>query len=84
MLTKVMYLGSLRDGESVPIVEQVESWNEYRLNDGTVLRFKSVVTEIVRLTNPDVYDNEGVPIYVVKSTQMAAIAQVPENLRKKV
>jgi hypothetical protein len=55
-----------------------EEWNEYQADDGTVLRFKAVVTEIFRL---DEYDQDSKPIYVVKSGNVLA-SSVPEHLKK--
>jgi len=55
-----------------------EEWNEYQADDGTVLRFKAVVTEVFRL---DEYDQDSKPIYVVKSGNVLA-SSVPELLKK--
>jgi len=56
-----------------------EDWNEYQINDGTIIRMKVVVTNIAKLT--DKYDNDGNPIYVVKSSNVLAVS-APEKLRK--
>ncbi|HEY9072934.1 MAG TPA: hypothetical protein VIN67_02275 [Desulfobaccales bacterium] len=55
-----------------------EEWNEYQADDGTVLRFKAVVTEIYRL---DEYDQDSKPIYVIKSSNVLS-SSVPEHLKK--
>jgi hypothetical protein len=57
-----------------------EEWNEYELEDGSTLRMKTVVSDVVRI--PDEYDNENNPIYVVKSTNMV-VANSPDHLKKK-
>ena len=55
-----------------------EEWNEYQADDGTVLRLKVVVSEVIRL---DEYDQDSKPIYVVKSGNILA-SSVPEHLKK--
>ena len=58
-----------------------EEWNEYDLEDGTTLRMKTVVSDIVRVD--DHYDQEGNPVYLVKSANMVVVSS-PDNLRKKI
>jgi hypothetical protein len=55
-----------------------EHWNEYLVDDGSVVRIKLVVTDIFRIDGT--YDSEGNPIYLVKSTNVTAISS-PESLR---
>jgi hypothetical protein len=57
-----------------------EPWSEYLLDDGSVVKLKSVVTEVVRLD--DQYDQVGDPIYVVKSTQIVAVS-ANDKLRRR-
>ncbi|CAN5737902.1 hypothetical protein BH24ACT22_BH24ACT22_05450 [soil metagenome] len=54
-----------------------EHWNEYLVDDGTVVRVKLVVKEIIRLDGE--YNDQGDPIYTVESTSVSAIS-VPEEL----
>lgn len=56
-----------------------EDWNEYDLEDGTTVRMKTVVSEVVRV--PEQFDNEGNPVYVVKSTNLLVV-KAPDNLKK--
>jgi hypothetical protein len=56
-----------------------ENWNEYLLDDGTVIRLKLVVTEAVRVDGQ--YDPEGNPLYLVKSTNVMGVS-APEHLRR--
>jgi hypothetical protein len=56
----------------MPYQNIAEHWNEYLLNDGSVLRLKSVVTNILKLV--DRYDGEGNPVYFVKSTQVVSVS----------
>ena len=79
--TKTMFNGQLFDGVEVPVAESTERWSEYKLEDGTTLRVKHVVSSIVRLDK--VYDPEKNPVYVTKGTNVAATVLVPEHLRFK-
>ena len=57
-----------------------EHWNEYLLDDGTVLRIKLVVTNVVRID--DEYNMKGEPIYMIDSSNVVSVS-VPEELMKK-
>ncbi len=57
-----------------------ETWNQYLLSDGTVLKLKVVVTEAIRADGH--YDNNGDPLYMVKSSNVLS-SIVPENLKRK-
>lgn len=56
-----------------------EYFNEYLLDDGTVLRFKAVVTKVFRIEGE--YDVEGNPSYLVLSNNVVATSS-PDELRK--
>lgn len=56
-----------------------EHWNEYLLDDGTVLRLKPVVTEILRVEGQ--YDQNGNPGYIVQATNVTAV-DAPDELRR--
>lgn len=55
-----------------------EHWNEYLVDDGSVIRVKLVATEVLRLDGE--YDLNGSPVYLVQSTNVMAV-DAPENLR---
>jgi hypothetical protein len=76
-----MLEGQLVDGVEVAPTESKEYWNEFKLEDGAVLRLKLTVGSIVRVIGR--YDPEGMPVYVVKATTAMVIPSVPENLRRK-
>ena len=57
-----------------------EHFNEYLVEDGTVIKLKLVVTEILRLD--DEYDSEGNPIYIVASANVPFVS-APDELRRK-
>ncbi len=56
-----------------------EHWNEYLLDDKSVLRLKPIVTDILRVV--DQHDAVGNPIYLVQSTNVIAVDPADE-LRK--
>lgn len=72
--------GNPIDAEQIPVTQSIENWNQYILEDGSVLKMKVVVSEILRLL--DRYDMAGDPIYVIKSTNVIS-AECPNNLKKK-
>ena len=79
----------LPDGSEADLVENKfealkEEWNEYRLSDGTMVRFKVVVTAIGRVVNERgeiTYNNEGVQNVVVKSTNIVHVIDPPPDTR---
>lgn len=75
----------LPDGREIVAEETVfrsplESWSEYLVDDGTVIRLKPVVTEILKLENE--FDANGNPAYVVNA-QNVLVVSAPEDLRRK-
>ncbi len=76
---KVPYEGKTVEGLDMDFKSIKEDWNEYQINDGTIVRMKVVVTNIAKVT--DKYDNEGNPVYIVKSSNVLAIS-APEKLKK--
>jgi len=57
-----------------------EDWNEYQLVDGTVIKMKLVVSEILRIEGE--YDNEGNPVYRIKSANVPMVKS-PDSLKGK-
>ena len=76
---KINFQGQEVWGEEIEFETEREGFNTYILHDGTKLKTKSVVNEIIRL---DLYKPDGEPIYVVNSAYIVS-AVVPENLKKK-
>ncbi len=68
-----------REAELIPISQSQEYWNEYILQDGSVVRLKAVTTEIWRIL--DEYDTDGNPVYFVKSGNVLTVI-APDNLRR--
>jgi hypothetical protein len=81
--TKVQLVpgGPLVDGVEVPIDESSEKWSEYKLEDGTTLRIKQVLMEVVRATGQ--YDPEGNPMYAIKAAPILSVVHVPDNLKRR-
>lgn len=77
---KVPYQGKQVEGIEVPIKSSGELWNEYLLEDGTVIRVKVIMTDVVKVENE--FDAEGTPVYVIKSTMISSVS-APEHLRRK-
>jgi len=77
--TKILFQGVMADATVIDINSSQESWNQYLLSDGTVLKTKSVATEVARIDGQ--YAPDGNPLYVVKAANIMA-ADVPEGLKK--
>jgi len=56
-----------------------EDWNEYKLEDGTILKFKTIVSSIIRTEEYD--PMTGDPVYHVRSTNILRV-KVPEELKR--
>ena len=72
--------GQLRDAEMITLKSSDEPPNIYELGDGSIVTLKTVVTEIWRVEG--VFDQEGNPMYITKSANIAT-TNAPENLRRK-
>jgi hypothetical protein len=55
----------------VTVVKSEEHFNEYELEDGTVLRVKHVPHTILRVDGQ--YDSNGKPVYIVLATPVASV-----------
>ena len=76
----ISYRGREVEATDIGFRQVREDWNEYELQDGTTLRMKTVVSDIVRVEGE--YDNEGNPIYVVKSGNVLVV-KAPDHLKQK-
>jgi len=65
--------GTLVDFETVR-----EEYNSYKLSDGSIIRMKTVVTNIIRTEE---FTPSGEPVYIVNS-QNVLVVDVPEELKK--
>jgi len=71
--------GPSKDAEQVEVQQGSEQWNQYLLADGSVVRLKTIVTEVWRVI--DEYDPEGNPAYVVRSRNVVTVT-APDELRR--
>ena len=72
--------GKMVDAEVVEITEISDRPIVMTLADGTTLRLKTDVIEVVRFNGE--WDPEGNPLYNVKSGSLMVVLESPENLRK--
>jgi hypothetical protein len=70
--------GQEHEAEPIGFRSAGEHFNEYLLDDGTILRIKLVVTEVLR--GRDVYDALGNPMYYVSHQEVTAL-DVPDDLK---
>lgn len=68
-----------KEGELVEVTDSKEPWTEYHLADGSLLRFKAIVSEVWRITGE--FDAEGNPVYTLKTQQVMNVI-APDNLKK--
>jgi len=67
--------------EEIPFEsEGTERWNTYILEDGTTMKVKAVVADILRLEGQ--YAPNGDPLYTVNA-QVIVNTNAPESLRKR-
>jgi hypothetical protein len=76
----IEYQGRKVEGELVDFEAGTESWNQYTLHDGSSLKIKTVLLEVVRLVNE--FGPSGDPIYVFSAQQIVGTT-VPDTLKKK-
>ena len=76
----VDFQGRKVQGEVVEFAAVPENWTSYELADGTKLKLKLSLLEIVRLD--EFQPQTGDPVYVFTAQQIANI-NVPDNLKKK-
>jgi hypothetical protein len=77
---KINFGGEEVEATPIEINQTSEQWNQYLLDDGTMIKMKLVATKVLRVDNK--YDKEGNPVYFVQSTNVISVA-APDNLRKK-
>ncbi len=71
--------GNFIEGTVMPFQTGGEHWNEYIVDDGSLLRVKLVATEVIRLDGQ--YDQEGNPVYILNSTNVLVVA-APDELKR--
>jgi len=63
---KIPYKGEVIEVEDVSFFTRKEDWNEYQLQDGTIIKVKYVVAEICKLPNSDEYVVQSQTVVSVK------------------
>jgi hypothetical protein len=77
---KMPFFGNEIDVTEVPILKSEERWNEYELEDGSIIRFKATATGVLRLEH---HGPDGNPVYIVQNGQVVSLVSAPEHLKKK-
>ena len=69
-------------GDHVPVdvISSEEVWSTYNLADGSVVRVKPVIAEIIRVVGT--FTPEGEPLYLLKGGMVPSV-RVPKNLLRK-
>ena len=73
------FQGRKVQGQSIEFEPKAEPWGQYALEDGTELKVKVVLCEVVRL---DEFNDKGDPVYQFGFQQIIG-AVVPEALKRK-
>ena len=68
---KIQYAGREAEATPVEVNHASEKWNEYLLEDGTVLKMKLILKKILRVENE--VDAEGNPVYVMQTTNVTSV-----------
>lgn len=68
-----------KEAELVEVTTSSEPWSNYLLQDGSTIRMKVILSEVWRVI--DEYDNEGNPVYVLKSSGIVNI-QAQDDLKR--
>ena len=71
----------LSEGEEVDFENEKEEWNVYKLADGSTLKVKLVLVNVVR--SRDNYDSLGNPIYGITSQNIVKVLNAPKRLKRK-
>ena len=75
----IQFQGRSCRGVEIEVEESTERWCVAKLVDGSVIRLKAVITEILKLEGE--FDAEGTPIYMIKSTNITSVASPAHLLR---
>lgn len=80
MKRTIEHKGKKVTGTHVGFTTIREDWNEYTLSDGTTLKVKVVLTDVLRVEGE--HDAAGDPVYITKSVNHVVNVSVPDHLRK--
>lgn len=77
---KVPYKGGEVDATPVEVNQESSYWNNYLLEDQSVIKLKVILTKVVRIDGE--YDAEGNPVYLVQTTNVVRVDS-PGSLKRK-
>jgi len=77
---KINLFGQEVSVTEVPILERKEDPSQYKLGDGSVIRFVCSATSVLRINGQ--YDGEGNPIYLVKTGQAVTVVLSGSEVKK--
>ncbi|MGD0973898.1 MAG: hypothetical protein ABR866_07410 [Candidatus Korobacteraceae bacterium] len=81
MAKRTINLGGKQfSAEDIPFEAERESWNVYVLHDGTTLKIKTVLAEVLRVEGA--WAPNGDPLYVVNASPVVS-SNSPDSLKKK-
>lgn len=69
------------ESTEVDFTVKEETWNTYRLEDGTELKVKTILAGVIR--SKDKYDPLGNPLYMIKAQNVIRLINVPTELKRK-
>ena len=74
---KVNYNGREAEATPVDVVQSNETWIDYLLEDGAVVRVKPVLMQALRIEN--VLDPQGNPVYMMQHSNVMSVSTPPNN-----
>ena len=77
MKTKINFNGQTVEAERMDFTPVREEWSRYRLEDGTIIKLRSIVSEILRLPGFDPVT--GVRNFLTRSSNVVAV-EAPDEL----
>lgn len=77
---QINFGGRQVEATPVEVTQSSERWNEYLLEDGTVMKMKLVLKKVLRVDGE--FDGEGNPVYIMQSTNVSSIT-APDHLKHK-
>ena len=80
--TTVPYKGKDMEGTVVSVDSSTERFSEVSLEDGTILKTKLSAVEAIRIDGE--WDDNGCPVYSLRSQNVVIVYEVPEELKRKV
>jgi hypothetical protein len=73
--------GNVVEAESIAVSHAEEPWSTYRLDDGSVIKLKLVVSDVFKLPQPDPVT--GLPQYLVRSSNVLSVEPPETPLSKR-